>query len=79
MKSNWSVADREKLHAVLRMQRARMLLQDKVMTVSEAAFFIGYNDVSSFCTEFKKQFGFNPGRYRLNQHPAFEASPAPAL
>lgn len=50
----------------LRMQRAQMLLQDKAMTVTEAAFFIGYNNVSSFCTEFKKQFGFNPGRYRLN-------------
>jgi AraC family transcriptional activator of pyochelin receptor len=48
----------------LRMQKARLLLQDKAMTVSEAAFFIGYNNVSSFCTEFKKQFGYSPGRYR---------------
>jgi AraC family transcriptional regulator, transcriptional activator of the genes for pyochelin and ferripyochelin receptors len=49
----------------LRMQKARMLLQDKAMNVSEAAFFIGYNNVSSFCTEFKKLFGYSPGRYRL--------------
>lgn len=49
----------------LRMQKARLLLQDKEMNVSEAAFFIGYNNVSSFCTEFKKLFGYSPGRLRL--------------
>ncbi|MBO9154718.1 helix-turn-helix transcriptional regulator [Chitinophaga sp. GCM10012297] len=49
----------------LRLQKARMLLQEKTFTVGEAAFFIGYNNVSSFCTEFKKQFGYSPGRYKL--------------
>jgi AraC-like DNA-binding protein len=46
----------------LRMQKARTLLQAKAMNVSEAAFFIGYENVSSFCTEFKKQFGCSPGK-----------------
>lgn len=46
----------------LRMQRARTLLQEKAMNVSEAAFFIGYENVSSFCTEFKKRFGCSPGK-----------------
>jgi AraC-like DNA-binding protein len=46
----------------LRMQKAKSLLQQKAMTVSEAAFFIGYDNVSSFCAEFKKRFGYTPGR-----------------
>jgi AraC family transcriptional regulator, transcriptional activator of the genes for pyochelin and ferripyochelin receptors len=45
----------------LRMQRAKILLKERAMNVSEAAFFIGYENVSSFCTEFKKRFGFSPG------------------
>jgi AraC family transcriptional regulator, transcriptional activator of the genes for pyochelin and ferripyochelin receptors len=46
----------------LRMQKAKTLLEEKTMNVSEAAFFIGYNNVSSFCTEFKKRFGYSPGK-----------------
>jgi len=46
----------------LRMQKAKKLLEDKTANVSEAAFFIGYNNVSSFCTEFKKRFGYSPGK-----------------
>ncbi|GAO44531.1 helix-turn-helix transcriptional regulator [Flavihumibacter petaseus] len=109
----WSVADRERLHAVkqfvenayledfslkeltykfglnefklkkgykelfqttvfghlhqLRMQKARVLLQEDGMNVSEAAFFIGYNNVSSFCTEFKKRFGYTPGKSTMKE------------
>ena len=46
----------------LRMERAKKLLEEKTMNVTEAAFFIGYNNVSSFCTEFKKRFGYSPGK-----------------
>lgn len=46
----------------LRLQKAKTLLEEKTMNVSEAAFFIGYNNVSSFCTEFKKRFGYSPGK-----------------
>jgi AraC family transcriptional activator of pyochelin receptor len=46
----------------LRMQKAKRLLKDKAMNVTETAFFIGYNNVSSFCTEFKKRFGYSPGK-----------------
>jgi AraC family transcriptional activator of pyochelin receptor len=49
----------------LRMNKAKTLLEDKVMNVSEAAFFIGYNNVSSFCTEFKKRFDCSPGKINL--------------
>jgi AraC-like DNA-binding protein len=46
----------------LRMGKAKKLLEEKAMNVSEAAFFIGYDNVSSFCTEFKKRFGCTPGK-----------------
>ena len=46
----------------LRMQKAKTLLKANEMNVSEAAFFIGYDNVSSFCTEFKKRFGCSPGK-----------------
>lgn len=46
----------------LRMLKAKTLLEEKVMNVSEAGFFIGYDNVSSFCAEFKKRFGYSPGR-----------------
>jgi AraC-like DNA-binding protein len=46
----------------LRMQKAKTLLEKKAMNVSEAAFFIGYDNVSSFCAEFKKRFGCSPGK-----------------
>jgi AraC family transcriptional regulator, transcriptional activator of the genes for pyochelin and ferripyochelin receptors len=51
----------------LRMERAKKVLEDKSMNVSEAAFFIGYNNVSSFCTEFKKRFGYSPGKICVYQ------------
>jgi AraC-like DNA-binding protein len=46
----------------LRMQKAKTVLEEKAMNVSEASFYIGYNNVSSFCTEFKKRFGYSPGK-----------------
>ena len=47
----------------LRMQKAKELLREKEMNVSETAYFIGYNNVSSFSAEFKKQFGYSPAQY----------------
>ncbi len=47
---------------LLRMQKARALLSEKEMNVSETAFHIGYDNVSSFSTAFKKRFGYSPGR-----------------
>jgi len=46
----------------LRMQHARQLLTERVMNVTEAAYYIGYSDLSSFSYAFKKRFGYNPGR-----------------
>jgi AraC family transcriptional regulator, transcriptional activator of the genes for pyochelin and ferripyochelin receptors len=50
----------------LRMKKAKMLLEKKTMTVSEVSFFIGYNNLSSFSTEFKKRFGYSPGKMSVN-------------
>ena len=49
----------------LRMQKAKTLLEGRTMNVSQAAFFIGYSNTSSFCTEFKKRFGYSPGKIML--------------
>ena len=44
----------------LRMQKAKALLKEQGMNVSDVAFFVGYDNVSSFSTEFKKRFGCSP-------------------
>ncbi|GAA4460592.1 hypothetical protein GCM10023189_35910 [Nibrella saemangeumensis] len=44
----------------LRMKKARQLLAEKAMNVSETAYYIGYQNVGSFSAEFKKRFGYSP-------------------
>lgn len=44
----------------LRLQKARKLLQDKEMTVTEVAYYIGYKNAGSFSAEFKKRYGYSP-------------------
>jgi AraC-like DNA-binding protein len=46
----------------LRMDKARQLLSQKQLTVSEVADFIGYKSIGSFSVEFKKRFGYAPSR-----------------
>jgi AraC-like DNA-binding protein len=46
----------------LRMEKARQLLSQKEMTVSEVADFIGYKNIGSFSAEFKKRFGYVPSK-----------------
>ncbi|WP_276503269.1 helix-turn-helix transcriptional regulator [Terrimonas pollutisoli] len=45
----------------LRMQQAKQLLAERVMNVTEVAYHIGYNNLSSFSYAFKKMFGYSPG------------------
>lgn len=47
----------------LRMEKARTLLSQKQMTVSEIADFIGYKSIGSFSAEYKKRFGSAPSRF----------------
>jgi AraC-like DNA-binding protein len=46
----------------LRMEKARQLLQQKQMTVSEIGNFIGYKSIGSFSAEYKKRFGYAPSK-----------------
>lgn len=46
----------------LKMQKAKMLLEKKEMNITEVAYFIGYHNVGSFSSEFKKRFGYSPNR-----------------
>lgn len=46
----------------LRMQKAKDLLKEQRMNISEVAYFIGYNNTGSFSSEFKKRFGYSPSQ-----------------
>lgn len=45
---------------ICRLERARELLDNKIMNVTEAAYSVGYSQHSSFTKAFKKHFGTNP-------------------
>ncbi len=49
---------------IIRLQRARQLLQDKGLQVSEVAYQVGFNDVSYFSRAFRKEFGVSPRAFR---------------
>lgn len=44
-----------------RLERAWLLLQEGHVNVSEAAYSIGYSNLSHFAEAFRKQYGVNPG------------------
>jgi AraC-like DNA-binding protein len=44
------------------MQKAVQLLSQKDRTVSEIADLVGYSNVGSFSSEFKKRFGYPPSK-----------------
>jgi AraC-like DNA-binding protein len=46
-----------------RMEKARQLLADGKMSVTEVVFAIGYSSPSHFSRAFAKRFGLNPGAY----------------
>lgn len=47
---------------VLRLHHARMLIARKECNISTAAARVGYESLSQFSREFKRQFGINPSR-----------------
>ncbi|PNW52058.1 UNVERIFIED_CONTAM: AraC family transcriptional regulator [Euhalothece sp. KZN 001] len=47
-----------------RLDLARILLEEKDLTVSNVAHRIGYSNVSYFSRAFKRRFGVTPGKYR---------------
>ena len=50
--------------ARVRVERAKALLQDTSLPVSEICALVGYSDIKHFSGTFKKTTGLNPGQYR---------------
>jgi transcriptional regulator GlxA family with amidase domain len=51
---------------VLRMERAKHLLESSFLSVKEIAFQVGLTDESHFVRDFKSTYGFSPALYRSN-------------
>jgi AraC-like DNA-binding protein len=49
---------------LLRMERAKQLLESSFLSVKEIAFQVGLNDESHFVRDFKAAYGFSPALYR---------------
>src|SRR4026207_2202606 len=49
---------------LLRMERAKGLLESSFLSVKEIAFQVGLNDESHFVRDFKSTYGFSPTLYR---------------
>src|ERR1700750_73320 len=51
---------------LLRMERAKDLLEASFLSVKEIAYQVGLNDESHFVRDFKSTYGFSPALYRSN-------------
>jgi len=49
---------------LLRMERAKGLLESSFLSVKEIAFQVGLNDESHFVRDFKSTYGYSPTTYR---------------
>jgi transcriptional regulator GlxA family with amidase domain len=49
---------------LLRMERAKVLLESSFLSVKEIAFRVGLNDESHFVRDFKSTYGYSPALYR---------------
>lgn len=49
---------------LLRMERAKGLLESSFLSVKEIAFQVGLNDESHFVRDFKSTYGYSPALYR---------------
>jgi two-component system response regulator YesN len=53
----------------LRIQRAAQLMRESGASVTEAAFVVGFNDLSYFARMFRRQLGVSPSQYRDEAEP----------
>jgi AraC-like DNA-binding protein len=53
----------------LRIQRAAQLMRESGASVTEAAFVVGFNDLSYFARMFRRQLGVSPSQYRGEAEP----------
>lgn len=49
---------------LLRMEKAKYLLESSFLSVKEIAFQVGLNDESHFVRDFKSTYGYSPALYR---------------
>ena len=49
-----------------RLETARYLLESRDIRVSEAAQYVGYNELGQFAEKFKKKFGVSPSEFNKN-------------
>jgi transcriptional regulator GlxA family with amidase domain len=49
---------------LLRMERAKNLLESSFLSVKEIAYQVGLNDESHFVRDFKSTYGYSPAHYR---------------
>lgn len=60
--------------AILRLERARDLLDQSSLPLAAIAHRAGYGSDVAFIRAFKRHFGISPGRFRAARHPMGEAS-----
>jgi two-component system response regulator YesN len=53
----------QKLHELLKIERAKLLLDNKIFNISEIADKLGYQNQFYFSNVFKKQTGLSPKRW----------------
>lgn len=63
---------------VLRLGKARELLENSFKRVKEIRFEVGIKDHSHFVKDFKQKYGFSPSEYRRQHHEKLEAEEANA-
>jgi AraC-like DNA-binding protein/tetratricopeptide (TPR) repeat protein len=60
----------------IRLEKARELIQEHGVNVSEAAFKTGFNSAAYFSTRFHEFYGYPPGEIIKNQYHGHEPGPA---
>lgn len=54
----------------VRIQQAAELMKHSAVSVTEAAFVVGFNDLSYFARMFRRQLGVSPSHYRAENEPS---------
>lgn len=52
-----------------RIARAKELLRDSDLSITEICFAVGFESLGSFSTLFRKVVGLSPSAYRISSHP----------
>ena len=60
----------EKYYIRLKIEKAKELIINDELSLSDIAYELGYSSQQTFITQFKKQTGKTPGEYKINPLPA---------